>query len=78
MRSEPCEEDPNVKIVLRSRITTWDDKGKKPEDSSWVCKALMKELVFDLECVKETFMEAKKSFIDACHLLVSVFETFHQ
>ena len=38
----------------------------------------MKELVFDLECVKETFMEAKKSFIDACHLLVSVFETFHQ
>ncbi len=28
MRSELCEEDPNVKIVLRSGIMMGDDKGK--------------------------------------------------
>jgi len=65
MRSEPREEDPNVNIVLRSGITTMDDKGKQPEESTWVCKAPMKELEFDLERAKETFMEAKKSFVDA-------------
>lgn len=29
MRSESCEEDPNVKILLRRGITTRDDKGKQ-------------------------------------------------
>jgi len=28
MRNEPCEEDPNVNIMLISRITTGDNKGK--------------------------------------------------
>ena len=42
-----------------------DDKGKKPEDSAWVRKGPTKELEFDLECVKETLMEAKKSFMEA-------------
>ena len=31
----------------------------------WVRKAPIKELEFDLESVKETFMEAKKSFTEA-------------
>ena len=28
MKAEPCEEDPNVNIMLRSRIATGDNKGK--------------------------------------------------
>jgi len=62
MRYELCEEDPNVNIMLQSGITTGDDKGKHPKESTWVRKALMKEPEFDLELAKETFMEAKKSF----------------
>ena len=49
MRSEPREEDPNVNIVLRSGISTGDDKGKQPEDNTWVHKDLAKEAEFDLE-----------------------------
>lgn len=65
MTSEPREEDPNVNILLQSGITTRDDKGKQPEESTWVCKAPTKEPEFDLERAKETFMEAKRSFADA-------------
>jgi len=42
-----------------------DDKGKQPEDSAWVRKVPMKEVEFDLEHTRETFMEAKKSFAEA-------------
>lgn len=42
-----------------------DDKGKKPKNSTWVCKAPMKEVEFDLEHAWETSMEAKKSLVDA-------------
>ena len=65
MRSKPREEDLNVNIALQSGITTGDDKGKQPKESTWVRKAPMKEQKFDLECAKETFMEAKRSFVDA-------------
>jgi len=65
IRSEPREKDPNVNIMLRSGITTGDDKGKQPEESVWVHKAPTKEPEFDLERTKETFMEAKKSFAEA-------------
>lgn len=65
MRSESCKEEHNVNIVLRSDITTGDDKGKQPEESTWVRKAPTKEPEFNLECAKETFMEAKRSFVDA-------------
>lgn len=41
-----------------------DDKGKQPEDSTWVRKTPTKEAEFDLEHAKETFMETKKSFAD--------------
>ena len=59
------KEDPNVNIVLRSGFATADDKGKQPEDSTWVRIALMKEVEFDLEHAHEIFMEAKKSFAEA-------------
>jgi len=62
MRSELRKEDPNVNIVLKSSVTIGEDKGKQPEEDAWVRKAPIKEHEFDLECVKETFMEAKKSF----------------
>ena len=37
-----------MNIVLRSGITTGDDKGKPSEDSTWVRKASAKEDEFDL------------------------------
>lgn len=61
MRLEPCEEDPNVNMMLRSDATTGEDKGKQPKEDTWVHKAPTKEL----EHAKETFMEAKKSFAEA-------------
>ena len=57
-----------MNVVLRSGITTGDDKGKQPEEDGWVCKALEKEAGFDLACVRETFMKAKKSFVEASTL----------
>lgn len=44
---------------------TGDDKTKEPKDSTWVHKVPVKEAESDLECTRETFMEAKKSFADA-------------
>jgi len=64
MRSKPCEGDPNVNMMLRSGATMGEDKGKQPKEDTWVRKATAKEPQFDLECVKETFMEAKKSFVE--------------
>lgn len=65
MRSEPREEDLNINIVLQSAIVTGDEKGKQLEDSTWVRKAPMREVEFDLEHTWETFMEAKKTFANA-------------
>lgn len=45
-------------------MTTSDDKGKQLEESAWVHKAPTKETEFDLERMKDTFMEAKKSFTE--------------
>lgn len=44
---------------------TGDDMRKQLEEDGWVCKAPEKEVGFDLERAKETYMEAKKSFIKA-------------
>ena len=68
MRSEALEEGPNVNIVLWSGIVIGDDKGKQLEESEWVRKVPEKEVGFDLERAKETFMEAKKSFPEASTL----------
>lgn len=61
MKAELREEDPNVNMALRSGATIGEDKGKKPEEDTWVRKAPTKQPEFDLERVKETFMEAKKT-----------------
>lgn len=65
MRAKPCEEDANVNIMLRSGMMTSDDKVKQPKESEWVCKAPEKDVGFDLEHVREIFMEAKKRFAEA-------------
>jgi len=64
MRSEPHKEDPNVNMMLRSGIATGEDKGKKHEENKWVREAHTKQHEFNLEHAKETFMEAKKSFVE--------------
>lgn len=65
MRVEPRDEYPKVNIMLRSGTTTSEDKGKQPTEGEWVHKALEKETGLDLERTKKTFMEAKKSFVEA-------------
>jgi len=65
MKAEPHEEDPNVNMVLRSGANTGEDKGKQPGEDTWARKAPVKQPMSDLECTKETFMEAKKSFTKA-------------
>lgn len=44
------------------------DKGKQSEESAWVHNAPTEELEFYLKREKETFMEAKKSFMEASTL----------
>jgi len=68
MRDEPCEEDPKANIVLRSGAISDEDNGRQPKEGEWVRKAPKKGTGFDLECAKETFMEAKKSFTEASTL----------
>jgi len=50
MRSKPREEDPNVNMMLRSGAATREDKWKLTKDSARVCK--------------ETYLEARKSFME--------------
>jgi len=54
-----------MNIVLRSGIKTSDDKEKYLREEGWIPKAPKKEVGFGLECAKEKFMEAKKSFTEA-------------
>lgn len=65
MRVDPCEEEHIINIVTRSGMETGADKGKKLEDDGWVRKVAEKEVDFDLNCTKETFMETKKNFDEA-------------
>lgn len=66
MRFEPREEDQCINIILRSGMATDTDKGKQPEEDGWMHKDVEKEVDFDLNRAKETFMEAKKNFVEDC------------
>lgn len=68
MGAEPRKEDQIMNIVLRSKITARDDEGRQTEEHGWIRKAPKKEVGFDLNRMKEKFMEAKKSFIEASTL----------
>lgn len=65
MRAKPHEEDHNVNTMTRSGMSTGADKGKQPEDEGWVRKVAEKEVDFDLNRAKETFMDAKNNFVEA-------------
>ena len=52
-------------MMLKSGATIGEDKRKQPKEDTWVCNDLAKELEFDVELAKETFMEAKKRFTEA-------------
>ena len=65
MRAEPHEEDQSISIVLQSGITSCADKGKQLEEDGWVRQAVEKDVYFDLNRAKETFIEAKKNFAEA-------------
>ena len=64
MRSELREDGPSVNIVTQSGIATREDKGKQLEENVWVRKVDDKDVGFYLNKAKETFMEAKRSFMD--------------
>lgn len=49
-------------------MTTGEDKGKHLEEGEWVHKVAKKEVGFDFEHAKETFMEANKNFVEASTL----------
>lgn len=65
MRVEPYEKDQSINTVLTSGMTIGADKSKQPKEDGWVRKVAEKEVDFDLNQVKKTFMEAKKNFIEA-------------
>lgn len=56
----------SINIVMRSGVAIGEDKveGKEPKSDSWVRKASERNVGFDLHREKETFMEARKSFMD--------------
>lgn len=64
MNVEPREDEPHVNIVARSGATTGDDKGKKKVEETWVRKTIEKAPRFSILKEKETFMGAKRSFVD--------------
>lgn len=63
--AESYEEDESINITLRSRMMTGTNKSKQFEQEGWVWKVLEKEVDFDLDHTKETFMESRKSFTEA-------------
>ena len=63
---EPHEDNPSVNIEMRSGIATSKDnvEGKQLILDTWARKAGMKNVGFDLQREKETFMEARKRLMD--------------
>ena len=55
---------PTINIVTRSGATTQVQNKEKQHDESWVRKTPEKVPTFDVGREKETFMEAKKYFVD--------------
>jgi len=62
MRVEPHEEDQSINILLISGMKIGADKGKQPEEDGWVRKATNKEVDFDINHAKQTFMSKEELF----------------
>ena len=55
---------PTINIVTRSGATTQVQNNEKQPDEAWVRKTPEKVPTFDVGKERETFMEAKKDFVD--------------
>ena len=55
---------PDINVVTRSGAMTHIQNMEKQLDEAWVRKAPEKVPAFDIEREKETFMEAKRDFVD--------------
>ena len=55
---------PAVNVVTRSGAMMQVQNKEKQLDEAWVCKTPDKVPTFDVGREKETFMEAKKDFVD--------------
>ena len=55
---------PAINVVTRSGATTQVQNKEKQPDEAWVRKTPEKVPTFDVGREKETFMEAKKDFVD--------------
>ena len=55
---------PAINVVTRSGATTEVQNKEKQPAEAWFRKALEKIPGFDVEREKETFMEAKRDFVD--------------
>ena len=58
MRSEPCEDNPSVNIVMQSGITIDEDmeEGKKSVSDTWVHRSSEKNVGFYLQREKEVYL----------------------
>ena len=61
---------PAINVVTRSGAMTHIQPAETLPDEAWVRKAPVKVPAFDIEREKETFMEAKKDFVDS-HIAVA-------
>ena len=68
---------PAINVVTRSGAMTHIQNKEKYPDEAWVCKALVKAPAFDIEREKETFMAAKKDFVDSSPAVAPV-QPHHQ
>ena len=63
---------PAINVVTRSGATMHIQPVDKQPDEAWVRKAPVKFPAFDIEREKETFMEAKKDFVDSITIVAPV------
>ena len=56
---------PSINVVTQSGATTHIQTQEEQLDEAWVHKAPLKIPAFDIEREKETFMDAKKYFVDS-------------
>ena len=63
---------PAINVATRSGATTQVQNKEKQPDEAWVRKTLDKIPSFDVGREKETFMEAKKYFVDPSTLVAPV------
>ena len=61
---------PTINVVTRSGAVTHIHPAENHPADAWFHKAPMKFLAFDIEREKETFMEAKKYFVDSSTAVV--------